>query len=472
LFYSGCTFGRETRDRRQDRRLLRNLRALFLFASFGALFLSPALVKAGDIYLAGPFAARMTPERAAVIITITVLFLIVRAVFSYARFSELKDEYEGKFRFFVAVSTLSFEKDQVHYRVRARTGLKKPRALASRLTVECFQPSSVEMLIVPSMATAKLNIDNTALQRVDSGDRVFENKLKLFTTDELRAKVLFQDEAVRKSLLEVFKQEYALVRVNEDKVEAIKFFYQVKDLGLDNINKVTRAISILKAPLESEAKAILEKTAAVAPASTAPHAAIAASLGKRSELGIKEIEDLVAEGKRLYDEGEYQKSCETYKQVLDVNPQNPSASHGIVKAAIKAGNKELRDTYAAVLARSFVKLNRMKDLLELYKLLKTSGPDGVLASKEQWALANWLNEEARFQESVKAYYDFGVQYPDNPQAPTALFRSAEILAKRCEQHEKARQLFQYVTQKYPDSLMAKQVDAAMQRLNIAPAEAT
>jgi len=104
-------------------------------------------------------------------------------------------------------------------------------------------------------------------------------------------------------------------------------------------------------------------------------------------------------------------------------------------------------------------------LWETYQMMRTQDPNFLLRARDQIALSRWLVSESKPLDAARVLREVGVGKPDDPLAPKALYQCAELLWKSCGKPEVARQMFEYILKRYPQSAFGDQVRAALGQLN-------
>ncbi len=102
-----------------------------------------------------------------------------------------------------------------------------------------------------------------------------------------------------------------------------------------------------------------------------------------------------------------------------------------------------------------IKLNEKQKALAVYQELLALAPDFTASADTAYTIAGWMNDRGHSQPAVDAYRRFIAAYPDDPAAPRAYFRAAQILHDRLFKMDEARALLRELAERHPaDKIMA------------------
>jgi len=173
--------------------------------------------------------------------------------------------------------------------------------------------------------------------------------------------------------------------------------------------------------------------------------------------GLQDLTRKISDGMAMIEHGRHKDARELFKEILDRNPGHAAALRGMVIASLGLGDVEAAKKYGAKQAGLMAREQSFDLLWDTYRELKKKIPGFSLAPRDQLALARWLSQQGNHMEAAKALREFAATNPDDPMAPKALYQCGEILWKSAGKPEAARQMFEYILQRYPEVAFAEQV---------------
>jgi tetratricopeptide (TPR) repeat protein len=217
------------------------------------------------------------------------------------------------------------------------------------------------------------------------------------------------------------------------------------------------AAAVVAAAAESSAPSAAGVSAAPAYRVVPPPEESAASAGAVEASVAAKLE----EGMRYLDAGRYEEAESNFQAVLSGNPRHLPALRGMAMLAIKKKDPEAALEYGRREADQLVKLQRFDTLWERYVELKKGAPNFILNAKDQFVLCRYLFQQGLFMETARTLRELAVAYPDDPISPKALYQCGELLRTKVGKPENAKQIYEYILKKYPDSPLTEQVKKAL-----------
>ena len=105
-----------------------------------------------------------------------------------------------------------------------------------------------------------------------------------------------------------------------------------------------------------------------------------------------------------------------------------------------------------------IKLKEKQKALALYQDLLDLHPDYKASADAAYTLAGWMNDKGQSQRAVDVYRHLIVAFPDDPAAPRAYFRAAQILHDRLFKMDEAKALLRELAERHPSHEIMTDVD--------------
>lgn len=220
------------------------------------------------------------------------------------------------------------------------------------------------------------------------------------------------------------------------------------------------AAAVVAAATESSAPNTAASSSAPAYRVVPPPAESAASGAGEAGVAAK-----LEEGMHYLEAGRYEEAEACFQAVLSNNPRHLPALRGMAMLALKKKDPEAALEYGRREADQLVKLQRFDTLWERYVELKKGAPNFILNAKDQFVLCRYLFQQGLFMETARTLRELAVAYPDDPISPKALYQCGELLRSKCGKPENAKQIYEYILKKYPDSPLIEQVKKALGEMN-------
>jgi hypothetical protein len=192
-------------------------------------------------------------------------------------------------------------------------------------------------------------------------------------------------------------------------------------------------------------------------ASTAPGPALDS---EAQEQLTRDIND----GMSLIQHGRHEEAAALYDRILAASPNHLGALRGRMLAATGLHDQEGASKFGASLGAELARQEAWEPLWDFYQETRQTDKNFLLRARDQIAFARWLVAENKALEAARVLREIGVGRPEDPLAPKALYQCAELLWKNCDKPEVAKQMFEYILKRYPQSAFADQVRAALAAL--------
>ncbi|MDA8126830.1 MAG: tetratricopeptide repeat protein [Deltaproteobacteria bacterium] len=114
---------------------------------------------------------------------------------------------------------------------------------------------------------------------------------------------------------------------------------------------------------------------------------------------------------------------------------------------------------------ALVKFNEKQKALAVFTELQALAPDFKAAADTAYTLAGWMNDLGQTQRASDAYRQFIAAYPDDPAAPKAYFRAAQILHDRLFKMDEAKALLRELSERHPSHAIMADVNSYMRSIS-------
>lgn len=195
-----------------------------------------------------------------------------------------------------------------------------------------------------------------------------------------------------------------------------------------------------------------------APRPTASAAPAAAPIDPElQEMLTREIND----GMSMIQHGRHEEAAEIFDRILADNPNHLGALRGRMVASSALKDIEGSSKYAQTMGAELARQEAFDPLWDVYQQQRNLDKNFLLRARDQIALSRWLVSENKPLDAARVLREIGVGRPDDPLAPKALYQCADLLWKSCGKPDVAKQMFEYVLKRYPQSAFGDQVRAAL-----------
>jgi tetratricopeptide (TPR) repeat protein len=105
-------------------------------------------------------------------------------------------------------------------------------------------------------------------------------------------------------------------------------------------------------------------------------------------------------------------------------------------------------------------------VLSAYQECLAINPEFRASANSMYAIAGWMNEKGQSQQAVDTYKRLINLYDDDPAAPRAYFRAAQILHDRLFKMDEAKLMLQELSERYSSHAIMDDVRCYVQSISI------
>jgi len=134
--------------------------------------------------------------------------------------------------------------------------------------------------------------------------------------------------------------------------------------------------------------------------------------------------DVVKEGRRLFDNGDYVKALAQFREALDLDPGNLDAKDWETTTAAEVGRRELFGREVATIRAAFVDYDYESALKKLYRMDPPT--EAGVAMVNRWTIISWYNwgvlrlQGTRLREAEEKFQEVLALQPDDEEAANHL----------------------------------------------------